>query len=94
MAKAAEQMEKALQVSECVPEFGTELHREKLLSKLLDEAVGDGDPQTIPLFKGLVREAGEEDEGGADTLGECTNSGEASAWLKSNWQVRHTHTKA
>ena len=28
MAKAKEQMEKALQVSECVPEFGTELHRE------------------------------------------------------------------
>ena len=47
MAKASEQMEKALKVSECVPEIGTELHRERLLSKLLDEAVVDGDPQTI-----------------------------------------------
>ena len=36
MAKASEQMEKALKVSECVPEVGTELHRERLLSKLLD----------------------------------------------------------
>ena len=35
MAKASEQMEKALKVSECVPEIGTELHRERLLSKLL-----------------------------------------------------------
>ena len=26
MAKASEQMEKALKVSECVPEVGTELH--------------------------------------------------------------------
>ena len=59
MAKASEQMEKALKVSECVPEIGTELHRERLLSKLLDEAVVDGDPQTILLFKGLVRAAGE-----------------------------------
>jgi hypothetical protein len=59
MAKASEQMEKALKVSECVPEIGTELHRERLLSKLLNEAVVDGDPQTILLFKGLVRAAGE-----------------------------------
>ena len=57
MAKASEQMEKALKVSECVPEIGTELHLESLLSKLLDEAVVDGDPQTILLFKGLVRAA-------------------------------------
>jgi hypothetical protein len=63
MAKASEQMEKALKVSEC--------HRERLLSKLLDEVVVDGDPQTILLFKGLVRAAGEEDEGEAGTLGEC-----------------------
>ena len=68
MAKASEQMEKALKGSECVPEGGTELHRERLLSKLLDEAVVDGDPQTILLFKGLVRAAGEEDEGEAGTL--------------------------
>ena len=60
MAKVSEQMEKALKVSECVPEIGTELHRERLLSKLLDEAVVDGDPQTILLFKGLVRVVGEE----------------------------------
>ena len=63
MAKASEQMEKALKVSECVPEVGTELHRERLLSKLLDEAVVDGDPQTILLFKGLVRAAGIDVEG-------------------------------
>ena len=31
MAKASEQMEKALKVSKCVPEIGTELHRERLL---------------------------------------------------------------
>ena len=69
MAKAKEHMEKALQVSECVPEFGNELHREKLLSKLLDEAVVDGDPQTILPFTGLVRKAGEEErEGYAGTL--------------------------
>ena len=82
MAKASEQMEKALKVSECVPEIGTELHRERLLSKLLDEAVVDGDPQTILLFKGLVRAAGEEDDGEVGTLGECATSGEATAWLK------------
>ena len=73
MAKASEQMEKALKVSECVPEIGTELHRERLLSKLLDEVVVDGDPQTILLFKGLVRAAGEEDDGEAGTLGECAS---------------------
>ena len=82
MAKASEQMEKALKVSECVPEIGTELHRERLLSKLLDEAVVDGDPHTILLFKGLVRAAGEEDDGEAGTLGECATSGEATAWLQ------------
>ena len=86
MAKASEQMEKALKVSECVPEIGTELHRERLLSKLLDEAVVDGDPQTILLFKGLVRAAGEEDDGEAGTLGECATSGEATAWLQQNWK--------
>ena len=86
MAKASEQMEKALKVSECVPEVGTELHRERLLSKLLDEAVVDGDPQTILLFKGLVRAAGEEDDGEAGTLGECATSGEATAWLQQNWK--------
>ena len=75
MAKASEQMEKALKVSECVPEIGTELHRERLLSKLLDEAVVDGDPQSILLFKGLVRAAGEEDDGEAGTLGECARRG-------------------
>jgi hypothetical protein len=73
MAKASEQMEKALKVSECVPESGTELHRERLLSKLLDEAVVDGDPQTILLFKGLVRAAGEEYDGEVGTLGECAH---------------------
>eukprot|EP01046_Picozoa_sp_COSAG06_P005514 COSAG06_NODE_246_length_19169_cov_28.627950_22_plen_182_part_00 len=79
-------MEKALKVSECVPEIGTELHRERLLSKLLDEAVVDGDPQTILLFKGLVRAAGEEDDGEVGTLGECATSGEATAWLQQNWK--------
>ena len=91
MAKASEQMEKALKVSECVPEIGTELHRERLLSKLLDEAVVDGDPQTILLFKGLVRAAGEEDEGEAGTLGECATSGEATAWLQQNWKKGSIH---
>ena len=48
MAKASEQMEKALKVSECVPEIGTELHRERLLSKLLDESSTAASP-THPL---------------------------------------------
>eukprot|EP01046_Picozoa_sp_COSAG06_P000804 COSAG06_NODE_23_length_33072_cov_44.622327_22_plen_88_part_00 len=74
-------------MSECVPEIGTELHRERLLGKLLDEAVVDGDPQTILLFKGLVRAAGEEDEGEAGTLGECATSSEATAWLQQNWKM-------
>jgi hypothetical protein len=74
-------------VSECVPEIGTELHRERLLSKLLDEAVVDGDPQTILLFKGVVRAAGEEDEGEVGTLGECATSGEAITWLQQNWKM-------
>ena len=51
---AKEQMEKALQVSERVPEFGTELHREKLLSKLLDEAVVAG---ALRAHKGWSQEA-------------------------------------
>jgi hypothetical protein len=55
MAKASEQMEKALKVSKCVPEIGTELHRERLLSKLLDEAVVDGDKPPSRVF--LARRA-------------------------------------